>query len=153
YPRDPRYSATKAVLYLKQSGIAHISYWGPEAEFYCFDSIRCDQNQHEGYYHIDAIEGVWNSGREKDGDQPNLGYKPRYKEGYFPLPPMDKYQDLRSEMVLNMQKVGIAIEVHHHEVGTAGQAEIDMYYSTLLRTADNVLKYKYVVKNTAYQAG
>src|SRR5438034_11494630 len=105
-----------------------------------------DQNQHEGYYHIDAIEGMWNSGRERDGDTPNLGYKPRYKEGYFPVPPMDKYQDLRSEMVLNLEKVGIKIEVHHHEVGTAGQAEIDMRYDTLLKTADNVLKYKYVVK-------
>jgi glutamine synthetase len=153
YSRDPRGIAKKAELYLKQSGIADTSYWGPEAEFYIFDSIRFDQNQHEGYYHIDAIEGVWNSGRERDGDSPNLGYKPRYKEGYFPVPPMDKYQDLRSEMVLNLEKVGILIEVHHHEVGTAGQAEIDMRYDTLLRTADNVLKYKYVVKNTAYAAG
>jgi glutamine synthetase len=153
YSRDPRNIAKKAELYLKQSGIADTSYWGPEAEFYIFDSIRFDQNQHEGYYHIDAIEGVWNSGRERDGDTPNLGYKPRYKEGYFPVPPMDKYQDLRSEMVLNLEQVGIKIEVHHHEVGTAGQAEIDMRYDTLLRTADNVLKYKYVVKNTAYAAG
>jgi glutamine synthetase len=153
YSRDPRGIAKKAELYLKQSGIADVSYWGPEAEFYIFDSIRFDQNQHEGYYHIDAIEGVWNSGRERDGDSPNLGYKPRYKEGYFPVPPMDKYQDLRSEMVLNLEKVGIKIEVHHHEVGTAGQAEIDMRFDTLLKTADNVLKYKYIVKNTAYAAG
>ncbi len=153
YSRDPRYIAKKAELYLKQTGIADTSFWGPEAEFYIFDSIRFDQNQHEGYYHIDAIEGVWNSGRERDGDTPNLGYKPRYKEGYFPVPPMDKYQDLRSEMVLNLEKVGIKIEVHHHEVGTAGQAEIDMRFDTLLKTADNVLKYKYIVKNTAYAAG
>jgi len=153
YSRDPRYIAKKAELYLKQTGIADTSFWGPEAEFYIFDSIRFDQNQHEGYYHIDAIEGVWNSGRERDGDSPNLGYKPRYKEGYFPVPPMDKYQDLRSEMVLNLEKVGIKIEVHHHEVGTAGQAEIDMRFDTLLKTADNVLKYKYIVKNTAYAAG
>ena len=153
YSRDPRYIAKKAELYLKQTGIADTSFWGPEAEFYIFDSIRFDQNQHEGYYHIDAIEGVWNSGRERDGDSPNLWYKPRYKEGYFPVPPMDKYQDLRSEMVLNLEKVGIKIEVHHHEVGTAGQAEIDMRFDTLLKTADNVLKYKYVVKNTAYAAG
>jgi glutamine synthetase len=153
YSRDPRGIAKKAELYLKQSGIADVSYWGPEAEFYIFDSIRFDQNQHEGYYHIDAIEGVWNSGRERDGDSPNLGYKPRYKEGYFPVPPMDKYQDLRSDMVANLEQVGITIEVHHHEVGTAGQAEIDMRYDSLLKTADNVLKYKYVVKNTAYQAG
>jgi glutamine synthetase len=154
YTRDPRYIARKAELYLKQTGIADTSYWGPEAEFYIFDSVRFDQNQYEGYYHLDAIEGVWNSGRERElGGEPNRGYKPRYKEGYFPLPPMDHYQDLRSEMVLNLQKVGIDIEVHHHEVGTAGQAEIDMRYSTLLATADNVMKYKYVVKNTAWRAG
>ncbi len=154
YTRDPRYIARKAELYLKQTGIADVSYWGPECEFYIFDSVRFDQNQHEGYYHIDAVEGVWNSGREREIDgRPNLGYKPRYKEGYFPLPPMDHFQDLRSEMVLNLQKVGIQIEVHHHEVGTAGQAEIDMRYSTLLATADNVMKYKYVVKNTARAHG
>jgi glutamine synthetase len=151
YTRDPRYIARKAELYLGQTGIADTSYWGPECEFYIFDSIRFDQNQHEGYYHIDAVEGVWNSGSEEGGK--NLGYKPRYKEGYFPLPPMDHYQDLRSDMVLNLQKVGIDVEVHHHEVGTAGQAEIDIRYDTLLKTADNVMKYKYVVKNTARQAG
>ncbi len=154
YTRDPRYIARKAELYLKQTGIADVSFWGPECEFYIFDSVRFDQNQHEGYYHIEAVEGVWNSGREREIDgEPNLGYKPRYKEGYFPLPPMDHFQDLRSEMVLNLQKVGIQIEVHHHEVGTAGQAEIDMRYSTLLATADNVMKYKYVVKNTARAHG
>jgi glutamine synthetase len=154
YSRDPRYVARKAELYLQQTGIAETSYWGPECEFYIFDSIRFDQNQHEGYYHIDAVEGVWNSGAERDitGD-PNRGYKPRYKEGYFPVPPMDHYQDLRSEMVLNLQKVGIDVEVQHHEVGTAGQAEIDIRYNTLLKTADAVLKYKYVVKNTALRAG
>ncbi|MFL5766644.1 MAG: type I glutamate--ammonia ligase [Actinomycetota bacterium] len=151
YSRDPRYIARKAELYLKQTGIADTSFWGPECEFYIFDSIRFAQNEHEGYYHIDAVEGVWNSGAEENGK--NLGYKPRYKEGYFPLPPMDHYQDLRSEMVLNLQKVGIDIEVHHHEVGTAGQAEIDMRYDTLLKTADNVMKYKYVVKSVARQAG
>jgi glutamine synthetase len=146
YSRDPRYIARKAELYLKQTGIADISNWGPEAEFYIFDSIRFDQNQHEGYYHIDAAEGVWNSGRERNADDtPNLGYKPRYKEGYFPVPPMDHYQDLRSEMLLNLQKVGVDVEVHHHEVGTAGQAEIDIRYETLLKQADNVLKYKYIV--------
>jgi glutamine synthetase len=154
YTRDPRYIARKAELYLKQTGIADTSYWGPECEFYIFDSVRFDQNQHEGYYHIDAVEGVWNSGRERElGGQPNLGYKPRYKEGYFPLPPMDHFQDLRTEMVLNLERVGIKIEVHHHEVGTAGQAEIDMRYGTLLATADNVMKYKYVVKNTARARG
>jgi len=151
YSRDPRNVAKKAELYLKQTGIADVSYWGPEAEFYIFDSIRFDQNQFEGYYHIDAEEGVWNSGKDEPGG--NKGYKPRYKEGYFPLPPMDHYQDLRSDMVLNLQKTGIQVEVHHHEVGTAGQAEIDIRYDTLLRTADNVMKYKYVIKNTARQRG
>src|SRR5919109_165798 len=151
YSRDPRYVAKKAELYLKQTGIAETSFWGPECEFYIFDSIRFDQNQHEGYYHIDAVEGVWNSGAEEGGH--NLGYKPRYKEGYFPLPPMDHYQDLRTDMVLNLQKVGVEVEVHHHEVGTAGQAEIDIRYNTLLKTADAVMKYKYVVKNTARAAG
>jgi glutamine synthetase len=151
YTRDPRYIARKAEMYVKQTGIAETSYWGPELEFYIFDSIRFDQNQHEGYYHIDAVEGAWNSGSEEAGK--NLGYKPRYKEGYFPVPPMDHYQDLRSEMVANLQKVGIRVEVHHHEVGTAGQAEIDIRYDTLVKTADNVMKYKYVVKNTARQAG
>jgi glutamine synthetase len=151
YTRDPRYIARKAELYVKQSGIAETSYWGPELEFYIFDSIRFDQNQHEGYYHIDAVEGAWNSGAEEAGK--NLGYKPRYKEGYFPVPPMDHYQDLRSEMVSNLEKVGVQVEVHHHEVGTAGQAEIDIRYDTLVKTADNVMKYKYVVKNTARRAG
>ncbi|HEX9375634.1 MAG TPA: type I glutamate--ammonia ligase [Actinomycetota bacterium] len=151
YSRDPRYVAKKAELYLQQSGIAETSYWGPECEFYIFDSIRFDQNQHEGYYHIDAIEGAWNSGAEEGGH--NLGFKPRYKEGYFPLPPMDHYQDLRSEMVMNLQKAGITVEVQHHEVGTAGQAEIDIRYDTLLRSADNVMKYKYVIKQTARKAG
>src|SRR5436309_1961828 len=147
YSRDPRYIARKAELYLQQTGIAETSYWGPECEFYIFDSIRFDQNQHEGYYHIDAVEGVWNSGQEAPGG--NKGYKPRYKEGYFPVPPMDHYQDLRSEMLLNLEKVGIKIEAQHHAVGTAGHAEIELCIGTLLATADNVLKYKYVVKNTA----
>jgi glutamine synthetase len=151
YSRDPRYVAKKAEAYLKQTGIAETSFWGPECEFYIFDSIRFDQNQHEGYYHIDAVEGAWNSGADEGGH--NLGYKPRYKEGYFPLPPMDHYQDLRSEMVMNLQQVGITVEVQHHEVGTAGQAEIDIRYDTLLKSADNVMKYKYVVKQTARQNG
>ena len=151
YSRDPRYIAKKAELYLAQTGIADESFWGPEAEFFIFDSIRFDQNQHEGYYFIDAVEGQWNSGAEEGGR--NLGYKPRYKEGYFPLPPMDHFQDLRSQMVINLEKVGIEIEVQHHEVGTAGQAEIDMRYGPLLETADKVMKYKYVVKQTARQAG
>ena len=151
YSRDPRYVAKKAEAHLEQTGVAQVSYWGPECEFYIFDSIRFDQNQHEGYYHIDAVEGAWNSGKDEVGG--NKGYKPRYKEGYFPVPPMDHYQDLRSEMVMNLQKVGIEVEVQHHEVGTAGQAEIDIRYGTLLDTADRVLRYKYVVKQTALQAG
>ncbi len=150
YTRDPRYIAQKAEIYLKATGIGEVSYWGPEAEFYIFDDVRFDQNQHEGYYHVDAVEGVWNSGKEEN---PNLGYKPRYKEGYFPVPPMDHYQDLRSEMVLTMKKCGIPVEVHHHEVGTAGQAEIDMGYGSLLEMADRVMLYKYITKNVAWRHG
>ncbi len=148
YTRDPRYIAKKAEDYLKGSGIADTSYWGPECEFYIFDEARFDQNQHEGYYFIDSTEGIWGSGQPG-----SRGYRPRYKEGYFPVPPMDQYQDLRTEMVLEMQKIGIKIEVQHHEVGTAGQAEIDMRYGTLLSTADKVMNYKYVVKNVAWRHG
>jgi glutamine synthetase len=150
YSRDPRYIARKAEEHLRSTGLADTAYYGPEAEFYIFNSIRFDQNQFEGYYHIDSIEGVWNSGQN---ELPNLGYRPRYKEGYFPVPPMDKLQDLRSKMVLAMIETGIDIEVHHHEVGTAGQAEIDMRFDTLLRMADKVMTYKYIVKNVAYQHG
>jgi glutamine synthetase len=150
YSRDPRYIAQKAEKYLKSSGIADISYWGPEIEFYILDSIRFDQSYNFGYYYIDSDEGFWNSG---NGDKPNLGYKPRYKEGYFPVPPMDHMQDIRSEMVRTMEKCGITIEVHHHEVGTAGQAEIDMRYTTLTKMADQVLLYKYVIKNVASKHG
>src|ERR671918_2776165 len=151
YSRDPRYIAKKAQDYLIGTGIADTAYFGPEAEFYIFDSIRFDQNQHSGYYHIDAVEGVWNSGREEEGG--NKGYKPRYKEGYFPVPPMDHFQDLRSEMVINLRKVGVGVEIHHHEVGTAGQAEIDMGFAPLLRMADNLMLYKYVTKATALANG
>jgi glutamine synthetase len=151
YPRDPRYIARKAQDYLKGSGIADTAYFGPEAEFYIFDSIRFDQDQHSSYHYIGAVEGVWNSGAEEGGR--NLGYKPRYKEGYFPVPPMDHYQDLRSEMVVILRDLGIPVEVHHHEVGTAGQAEIDMGYDSLLSMADRLLLYKYVVKNVALQHG
>ena len=145
YSRDPRYIAKKAEEYLKGTGIADTPYFGPEAEFYIFDSVRFDQNQYSGYYFLDSVEGVWNSGREFELDgSPNLGYKPRYKEGYFPVPPMDQYQDLRSEMVTVLEQVGIEIEVQHHEVGTAGQAEIDMRFDTMLRMADKLMLYKYV---------
>ncbi len=150
YTRDPRYVAQKAEQYLKSTGIADTSYWGPEIEFYIFDNVRFHQSYNEGFYHIDSIEGFWNSG---DSTRPNLGYKPRYKEGYFPVPPMDHMQDLRSEMVLTLEKVGVQVEVHHHEVGTAGQTEIDMRYTTLTRMADQVLTYKYIVKNVARRHG
>ncbi|MDQ4027209.1 MAG: type I glutamate--ammonia ligase [Actinomycetota bacterium] len=151
YSRDPRYISRKAEEYLKGTGIADTAYFGPEAEFYIFDSIRFDQNQHSAYYYIDAVEGVWNSGAEEGGR--NLGYKPRYKEGYFPVPPMDHYQDLRSEMVLTLRELGIPVEVHHHEVGTAGQGEIDMGFDSLLSMADRLMLYKYVVKNVALRYG
>ena len=149
YTRDPRYIARKAEDYLRGTGIADTAYFGPEAEFYIFDSIRFDQNQHSSFHYIDAVEGVWKSGAEEEGG--NLGYKPRYKEGYFPVPPMDHYQDLRSEMVVTLRELGIPVEVHHHEVGTAGQAEIDMGFGSLLSMADRLMLYKYVVKNTALQ--
>ncbi|NIR31478.1 MAG: type I glutamate--ammonia ligase [Gammaproteobacteria bacterium] len=150
YSRDPRYVAHKAEQHLKSSGIADVSYWGPEIEFYIFDNIRFDQTYNQGFYHVDSVEGFWNSGDEA---RPNLGYKPRYKEGYFPVPPMDHMQNLRSEMVRTLQQVGIEVEVHHHEVGTAGQAEIDMRFKSLTRMADQVLMYKYVVKNVARAHG
>jgi glutamine synthetase len=151
YSRDPRGIARKAEAYLTSTGIADTAYFGPEAEFYIFDSIRFDQNQYSGYYYVDAIEGAWNSGAEEGGR--NLGFKPRYKEGYFPVPPTDHYQDLRSEMVMTMIKAGLDIEVHHHEVGTAGQAEIDMRFDTMLTMADKVMMYKYIVKNVARRYG
>src|SRR5205814_10369968 len=119
----------------------------PEAESYIFASVRFDQNQYSCYYHVDSVEGVWNSGRERELDgTPNLAYKPRYKEGYFPVPPMDQFQDLRSEMVRVLELVGVQIEVQHHEVGTAGQAEIDMRFDSLARMADKLMLYKYVLK-------
>jgi glutamine synthetase len=150
YTRDPRYVARKAEQYLSDSGIADTSYWGPECEFYIFNSVRFDQNVHEGYYHIDSDEGIWNSG--KNGT-PNLGYRPRLKEGYFPVPPVDKLQDLRSRIVLALQEAGIPVEVHHHEVGTAGQTEIDMRFDTLVAMADKVLQYKAIVKSVCYRHG
>src|SRR5579862_6707648 len=149
YERDPRWIAKKAELFLNNSGLGDTAYFGAEAEFFIFDNIRFDQNAHSGFYFIDAEEGRWNSGREKD----NLGYRPRYKEGYFPVPPTDHYQDLRAEMVETMIKCGLNIECHHHEVATAGQAEIDQRFDTLVKTADNMMLYKYVVRNTAYQYG
>src|SRR5262245_36169420 len=151
YSRDPRNVAKKAVNYMKASGVADVAYFGPELEFFIFDSVRFDQNQHEGYYHIDSGEGIWNSGKEEAGG--NLGNKIRYKEGYFPVPPQDTLQDLRTEMMLNLLNVGIDVEAQHHEVATAGQCEIDMRFSPLVEMADKVMKYKYVVKNTAKKHG
>ncbi|HYO80961.1 MAG TPA: type I glutamate--ammonia ligase [Bryobacteraceae bacterium] len=149
YDRDPRWIARKAELYLQNTGLADTAYFGAEAEFFIFDNIRFDQNQHSGFYYIDAEEGRWNSARERD----NLGYRPRYKEGYFPVPPTDHYQDLRAEMVEMMIRVGLNIECHHHEVATAGQCEIDQKYDTLVKSADNMMLYKYVIRNTANQYG
>jgi glutamine synthetase len=149
YERDPRWIAKKAEMYLRNSGVADTAYFGAEAEFFIFDNIRFDQNEHSGFYFIDAEEGRWNSGRETN----NLGYRPRYKEGYFPVPPTDHYQDLRSEMVQTMQRCGMKIECHHHEVATGGQAEIDQRYDTLVRAADNMMLYKYIVRNVANQYG
>jgi glutamine synthetase len=146
YTRDPRNIARKAENYLKSTGLADIAYFGPEAEFFIFDEIRYDQKTNEGYYHIDSVEGIWNSGRVEN---PNLGYKIRHKEGYFPVPPADSQMELRSEMVIALENIGIEIEAHHHEVATAGQAEIDMKFAPLVEMADNLLKYKYILKNTA----
>jgi len=150
YLRDPRYIAKKAEVYLKDTGIGDTSYWGPELEFFIFNNIRFDQNSHEGYYFIDSTEGIWNSG---NGEGSNLGYRPRYKEGYFPVPPTDQQQDLRSRMAASMIQSGIGIEVHHHEVATAGQAEFSMRFDTLTRMADKVLLYKYITKNVAIKNG
>jgi glutamine synthetase len=147
YDRDPRYIAKKAELYLASTGLADTAYFGAEAEFFIFDNVRFDQREQHGFYFIDAEEGRWNSGREEN----NLGYRPRYKEGYFPVPPTDHYQNLRSEMVMTMIRCGLNVECHHHEVATGGQTEIDLRFDSLVRSADNMMLYKYVVKNVANQ--
>ncbi len=146
YSRDPRNIAKKAEAFLKASGIADVAYFGPEAEFFVFDDIRFDSTENSCYYFVDSTEGQWNTGRSEG---PNLGYKPRYKEGYFPVPPMDSQQDIRSEMVLLMEEVGIQVETHHHEVATAGQAEIDMRFDSLVKMADKLQWYKYIIKQVA----
>ena len=146
YSRDPRFIAQKSEKYLKSTGIGDAAYFGPEPEFFVLDDIRFDQSQNQAYYFLDSNEGFWNSGRD---EKPNLGYKPRYKEGYFPVQPMDSLQDIRSEMMLTLIEMGVQIEVHHHEVSTAGQCEIDMRFDTLATMGDKLLKYKYVVKNVA----
>jgi glutamine synthetase len=150
YARDPRGISQRAENYLQYTKIADLAYFGAEAEFFIFDDVRFDQKANAGYYYIDSVEGQWNSGREEG---PNLGYKPRHKEGYYPVPPHDHFQDLRSEMVLNLEAAGLSIEAHHHEVATGGQSEINVRRDTLVRAADNVAIYKYIVKNTAIKRG
>jgi glutamine synthetase len=154
YSRDPRNVAKKAEAYLASSGIADTAYFGPEAEFYIFDSIRHSTGINESYYHIDSIEGAWNSGSlTGENGGPNLGYKTRAKGGYFPVEPYDHYSDLRSTMMTNLTNAGLELERGHHEVGTGGQAEINYKFDTLLRSADSLMLFKYIIKNTAWQAG
>jgi glutamine synthetase len=154
YTRDPRNISRKAEAYLKTTGIGDSAYFGPEPEFFIFDSLRYDTTQNSSYYYIDSNEGNWNSGREgavKEGA--NLGFKVKNKAGYFPVPPVDTLQDIRTEMVLEMERVGIRVEKQHHEVATAGQAEIDMRFQTLTKMADWLTWYKYIVKNVAVRHG
>ena len=146
YTRDPRHVARKGAAYLKETGIADTCYIGPEPEFFIFDEVRYEQNQHTGMYQINSVEGAWNTARF---EEPNLGYKPSFKGGYFPVSPTDTYHDLRGEMVYELQKVGIKIEAHHHEVATAGQAEIDMQFEELMKMCDQFMWYKYIIKNVA----
>jgi glutamine synthetase len=150
YSRDPRYIVKKADNYLKSTGIGDVAYIGPEAEFFIFDDIVFESSKNRAFYEIDSIEGEWNTGRDEG---PNLGYKTRHKEGYFPVPPMDKFQDLRTEMVLTLQGLGIDVEAQHHEVASAGQAEIDMRFKPILQMADQLMWFKYVLKNVAYKNG
>ncbi len=148
YSRDPRNVALKSEAYLKQTGIADEAHFGPELEFFIFDDIRFDQSYNYGFYYIDSKEGRWNTGREEN---PNLGYKPRYKEGYFPVPPTDSLWNLRTEMLMTLMENGIEVETEHHEVATAGQSEIDMRFDTLTHMADKCLLFKYIVKNVAWR--
>jgi glutamine synthetase len=151
YSRDPRSLAKRAVAYLKSTGIADTAYFGPEAEFYVFDDVRFQTAQNEGYYHVDSIEGAWNTGRIEEGG--NRGYKTRYKGGYFPVPPVDHYADLRDQMSASLIRSGIQLERAHHEVGTAGQAEINYKFDTLVRAGDTLMKFKYIIKNVAWAHG
>ncbi|MDE3058673.1 MAG: type I glutamate--ammonia ligase [Bacteroidota bacterium] len=146
YERCPRSIAQKAEAYLRQTGIADTAYFGPEAEFFIFDDVRFDSNERESYYHVDSVEGKWNSGRD---EKPNLGYKPRYKEGYFPVPPTDSIMNLRNEMAQNLINAGLHVEAQHHEVACAGQSEIDLRFAPLVSAADGLLLFKYIIKNTA----
>jgi len=151
YSRDPRNIAAKAEAYLKSTGIADTAYFGPEAEFYVFDDVRFETKSNTASYFVDSIEGAWNSGRVEEGG--NLGYKTRYKGGYFPVPPVDHFADLRDAMVMSLQSVGLSVERAHHEVGTGGQAEINYKFSTLLHSGDQLMLFKYVIKNIAWQYG
>ncbi|TXH43357.1 MAG: type I glutamate--ammonia ligase [Actinobacteria bacterium] len=151
YSRDPRQIAAKAEAYLKSTGIGDTAYFGAEAEFYVFDDVRFETKSNAGYYFLDSIEGKWNSGREEEGG--NLGYKTAYKGGYFPVPPVDHYADLRDKMSLTLAEVGLDVERAHHEVGTGGQAEINYKFNSLLHAADQLMLFKYVIKNVAWQAG
>ncbi len=151
YSRCPRTVAQKAVEYLKQTGIGDLAFFGPEPEFFVFDDIRFEQTESHGFYYVDSIEGRWNSGRVEEGG--NLGYKPRYKEGYFPVSPTDSLHDLRTEMLLTMANCGVPVEKHHHEVATSGQSELGTRFAPIIKAADNVMIYKYVVKNVAKQYG
>ena len=146
YSRDPRYIAQKAEAYVKSTGIGDTIYFGPEAEFFVFDDVRFDQSHHQAFYSVDSFEGRWNTGRDEG---PNLGYKPRHKEGYFPVPPTDSLQDLRTDITLTLEKVGIQVEAHHHEVATGGQCEIDMRFDSLVNMADKLMWFKYIIKNIA----
>ena len=150
YSRDPRYVARKAEAFLRDTGIADTSYWGPEAEFYILKDLRFDQNAHSGYYFVDSDQGHWNSGVNGTA---NLGYRPRPKGGYFQAPPTDKMQDLRSEIMLKLAEAGITVEVQHGEVGSGGQSEIDLRFDTLVKMADQMIAYKYIVRNVCYQHG
>jgi glutamine synthetase len=150
YSRDPRYIAQKAEAFLKSTGLGDICYFGPEAEFFIFDDVRYSQSANEAFYSVDSVEGTWNTGREEG---PNLGYKPRHKEGYFPTPPTDSLQDLRTEIVLNLEKIGIRVEAQHHEVATGGQCEIDMRFDSLTKMADKLMWFKYIIKNIAVKHG
>jgi glutamine synthetase len=153
YAKDPRNVARKATNYMKSTGLADTANFGTEAEFFIFDSVRFDQNEHESYYHVDSAEGQWNRGNPAVNGIANTGYRIRYKEGYFPVPPTDTLQDVRTEIMLALMECGIEVEGQHHEVATAGQCEIDMKYGPLLKMADNLLRYKYVVKNVAARHG
>lgn len=151
YGRCPRAIAQRALDYLYSTGIGDVAFFGPEAEFFVFDDVRFDQKEYESFYHVDSSEGRWNSGKKEEGG--NLGYKPRYKEGYFPVPPIDSLQDIRTEMLLTMGKLGVPIEKHHHEVATGGQNELGIRFEKLIQAADNLMTYKYVVKNVARKWG